>query len=200
MGPIGPQGLRGVTGATGVTGVTGATGAALTATGVSGAIVTFDSIGTGVTGIVPAGFAAIRISAAEVISTDYTFEQLWTTNLPYYNDGNFNTTTGVYTVAVSGIYDIKAIISYTTYCEIGTTYTMPGFAIAINGTNVMWSDMTNFGLIYIWVVGTSILAGQLKLTAGDTLTLRYIANGNNSACYFGVNEERSLVWSIRQML
>jgi hypothetical protein len=166
---------------------------------VSGAIVTIDSTGTDVTGKVLMGFAANRVSTA-AINSDYTFNQPWTVNFPYYNDGNFNTATGVYTVAVSGIYAIKAMISYTTYKDHDSLIAWPGFAIVRNGTNVIWGDMTDFILIGIWVDGTATLASQLKLIAGDEITLRYVANGSPAICNFGPSEERPVIWTIQQML
>jgi hypothetical protein len=198
MGPIGPQGVQGETG---ITGITGAAGPAFTATGVSGAIFTVDLTGTDVTGIMLTGFAANRVSN-DIIHSDYTFNQPWTVNLPFYNDGNFDTATGIYTVPVSGVYNIEVMIPYSSLEEVTNIISTPGFAIARNGTNVMWGDIINYGNNFLkstrgWTV---TLIGRLILTAGDAITLRYVANGNTVNYYFGPSAERSVVWSIRQIL
>jgi hypothetical protein len=170
-------------------------------TGVSGAILTIDPTGTGVTGIVLTGFAANRVSTA-AFNSDYTFNQPWTVNLPYYNDGNFNAATGAYTVPISGIYSVAAIIPYSNLVDTYSIISMPGFAIARNGTNVMWGDLINAGFTNYRrsFVGTVTLAGQLILTAGDAITLRYVANGHTVAYSFGPSTDRPVVWSIRQII
>jgi hypothetical protein len=169
-------------------------------TGVSGAILTINPTGTGVTGIVLTGFAANRVST-DIINSDYTFNQPWTVNLPYYNDGNFNTATGVYTVPVLGVYDIEVMIPYSSPEEVPYIDFMPGFAIARNGANVMWGDIIDYGSYRRTTrVGTVALAGQLILTAGDVIILRYVANGHTANYYFGPSADRPVVWSIRQIL
>jgi hypothetical protein len=148
------------------------------------------------------GFAASRVSTTS-ISSDYTFNQPWSVSSPYYNDGGLNTATGVYTVPTTGVYDIEATIPYSTYTQMALGSSMPGFAVARNGTNVLWSDMPIYGSIatrFTNTDGTVTIVGQLKLTAGDAMTLKYVANGNTSSYDFGPSAARPVVWSIRQTL
>jgi hypothetical protein len=148
------------------------------------------------------GFSAQRVSTAQ-ISSNYQFANPWSVALPYYNDGSFNTSTGVFTVPYTGMYQINATIPYSTY-TMGTSIgsSLPNFAIQVNGTTILASDMPSYGTLprYTSTDATASMGGQFFLTAGSQVTLSYVANGNTVGYDFGPSAARPAVWSMRRII
>ncbi|MCB5238599.1 collagen-like protein, partial [Niallia circulans] len=195
-GPTGPAGLDGATGPTGPTGPDGATGP----TGPTGA--------TGPTGtLLTEGFSAFN----SLTLTDTTILTDWTTDTtPFFNSGNFDPTTGIYTVPNTGRYSIKATINYNTTASITVNLggginpafqILRGTDLLING-NIPLLDVNIALLLTLRAVlgrGIVTLTGDFQLDAGDTLSLQYLSNGLTIAINTG-GTSPGVYWSVQRLL
>lgn len=196
QGPTGPQGLIGSTGVQGPTGPTGAQG----------------NIGpTGPTGptITEEGFSA-TIPALNVT----TGRQLtgWSTAPPYFNSGNFNATTGNYTVPATGVYSIQATINYTTVAAINAVLGSginPSFAVRRTSPTVTNLIAGLFPVLNVSIAllltlrtilgnGTVTLAGEVSLNQGDVVGLYYVDNGLSVNINLG-GSGSGIIWSINRI-
>ena len=225
-GATGPQGIIGPTGNTGATGVTGSQGAigptgATGATGSQGVIgptgatgpqgVTGPTGPTGATGptVTSEGFSAFLSTASVSASSQLTG---WSVAAPYFNSGNFNPTTGNYTVPATGRYIIEATINYATTAVITIALGAginPAFVVQRSSPTVTSLITGLFPILNVNIAlilslrtilgsGTVTLAGEVQLNAGDIIGLYYVANGLTVGLNLG-GSGSGIVWSVNQI-
>ncbi|MFJ5767935.1 collagen-like protein, partial [Lysinibacillus sp. NPDC093210] len=196
LGPTGPTGATGLLGPTGPTGATGLLGP----TGPTGA--------TGPTG--PAfteGFSAFLSTLS--VSTSATLSN-WSVASPYFTTPAFNPTTGIFTVPTTGRYAFEATINYSTLAAISLGIgagVNPSFAIRRNTTTnlitglfpILNLSVTLLTIRAILGSGTVTLAGEVNLTAGDTIDLVYEANGLTLSLTLGGANSGGIVWSCHRI-
>ena len=198
-GPTGPQGAVGPTGPTGTQGIAGPTGAQGVAgpTGPTGPVLTGE------------GFSATLPSTTVSASSQLVG---WSVGTPYFNGGNFNPSTGNYTVPTTGRYLIQATINYATTAVISAalgTGINPAFVVQRTSpttTNLITGLFpvlnVNIALILslrtILGSGTVTLAGEVRLNAGDVIGLFYVANGLTIGLNLG-GASNGTIWSINQI-
>ena len=131
---------------------------------------------------------------------------------PYFNGGNFNPSTGNYTVPTTGRYLIQATINYATTAVISAalgTGINPAFVVQRTSpttTNLITGLFpvlnVNIALILslrtILGSGTVTLAGEVRLNAGDVIGLFYVANGLTIGLNLG-GASNGTIWSINQI-
>ena len=193
VGPTGADGATGPTGADGATGPTGADGA----TGPTGPSVTAE------------GFSAYLPSVT--LSSDGQLTS-WEVSSPYFNTGNFNATTGNYTVPTTGRYLITATINYSTTATISASLGSsinPAFAVEITSPTSTTLVSGLFPLLDVNVAlvldlravlgnGTITLTGEFELTVGDVIGLFYVSSGLTLGLDIG-GSGNGTVWSINQL-
>lgn len=228
-GATGPQGIIGPTGNTGATGVTGPQGAigptgATGATGSQGVIGPTGATGpqgvigptgptgpTGATGptVTSEGFSAFLSTASVSASSQLTG---WSVAAPYFNSGNFNPTTGNYTVPATGRYIIEATINYATTAVITIALGAginPAFVVQRSSPTVTSLITGLFPILNVNIAlilslrtilgsGTVTLAGEVQLNAGDIIGLYYVANGLTIGLNLG-GSGSGIVWSVNQI-
>ena len=198
-GPTGPTGAQGITGPTGPTGATGAQGI----TGPTGP--------TGATGptATSEGFSAFLSTASVSASSQLTG---WSVAAPYFNSGNFNPTTGNYTVPATGRYIIEATINYATTAVITIALGAginPAFVVQRSSPTVTSLITGLFPILNVNIAlilslrtilgsGTVTLAGEVQLNAGDIIGLYYVANGLTIGLNLG-GSGSGIVWSVNQI-
>lgn len=187
IGPTGPQGDIGPTGALGNTGPTGPTGPSVTTEGFSATI------------------PVLNVSAGRQLTA-------WSTAAPYFNSGNFNASTGNYTVPATGVYSIQATINYTTVAAINVVLgggINPSFAVRRTSPTVTNLITGLFPVLNVSIAllltlrtilgnGTVTLAGEVTLDAGDIVGLYYIDNGLSVNLNLG-GAGSGIVWSINRI-
>ena len=127
--------------------------------------------------------AAFSISTSDIIAN-------WSVGPPFFNSSNFNATSGVYTVPVTGVYAIQATASYvntaiTTQLSAGNN---PFFVIRritptptddlITGQIPVFN--TSLALLNLRTIlsgSTVTFSGVIQLTEGHTLGLYYEDDG-----------------------
>lgn len=208
MGPTGPTGSIGVTGATGPTGLQGATGSI----GITGP--TGPRGATGITGptgpnITNEGFSAYLPTFLVSANSQLTG---WNITSPYFNSGNFNPTTGNYTVPETGRYSIQATINYSTTAAISISLGSdinPAFVVqrtSPTATNLIAGllPLLNVNVALILTLrtilgnGTITLSGEVNLNSGDIIGLYYIANGLTINLNLG-GASSGTVWSVNRI-
>jgi hypothetical protein len=144
-----------------------------------------------ITGLCPniltEGFSAFLSS---VSTSSSTYLSSWTVSSPHFSSTNFNASTGLYTVPVTGIYFIEAEANYITNAAITISLDAgvnPAFVI--RRTSPTTDDLISsyLPLINVNIVALSLravlggaavgLTGGLSLTAGDVLRFYYNADG-----------------------
>ncbi len=199
QGVIGPTGPTGATGAQGITGPTGATGpqGPTGPTGATGPTVTSE------------GFSAFLSTASVSASSQLTG---WSVAAPYFNSGNFNPTTGNYTVPATGRYIIEATINYATTAVITIALGAginPAFVVQRSSPTVTSLITGLFPILNVNIAlilslrtilgsGTVTLAGEVQLNAGDIIGLYYVANGLTIGLNLG-GSGSGIVWSVNQI-
>ena len=199
QGVIGPTGPTGATGSQGITGPTGATGpqGPTGPTGATGPTVTSE------------GFSAFLSTASVSASSQLTG---WSVAAPYFNSGNFNPTTGNYTVPATGRYIIEATINYATTAVITIALGAginPAFVVQRSSPTVTSLITGLFPILNVNIAlilslrtilgsGTVTLAGEVQLNAGDIIGLYYVANGLTVGLNLG-GSGSGIVWSVNQI-
>ncbi|WP_373265776.1 hypothetical protein [Hungatella hathewayi] len=199
QGVIGPTGPTGATGSQGITGPTGATGpqGPTGPTGATGPTVTSE------------GFSAFLSTASVSASSQLTG---WSVAAPYFNSGNFNPTTGNYTVPATGRYIIEATINYATTAVITIALGAginPAFVVQRSSPTVTSLITGLFPILNVNIAlilslrtilgsGTVTLAGEVQLNAGDIIGLYYVANGLTIGLNLG-GSGSGIVWSVNQI-
>lgn len=156
------------------------------------------------------GFSARR-NASNVSSS----QQLdnWTTTTPFYGGSGFNPTTGIYTVAEDGRYNINAIINYNTTAAISVGLgpsVNPSFVvrrIVPTATDLLTGLFpminTNIALVLnlraILGSSTVTLSGDVFLEQGDQIGIFYEANGLNIGINIGGTSANGTVWSMHKI-
>ena len=216
-GATGPQGIIGPTGATGAQGVIGPTGptgaqGVIGPTGPTGAQGVIGPTGpTGATGptATSEGFSAFLSTASVSASSQLTG---WSVAAPYFNSGNFNPTTGNYTVPATGRYIIEATINYATTAVITIALGAginPAFVVQRSSPTVTSLITGLFPILNVNIAlilslrtilgsGTVTLAGEVQLNAGDIIGLYYVANGLTIGLNLG-GSGSGIVWSVNQI-
>ena len=214
IGPTGATGPQGVTGPTGPTGATGPQGV-IGPTGPTGATGPQGVIGptgpTGATGptVTSEGFSAFLSTASVSASSQLTG---WSVAAPYFNSGNFNPTTGNYTVPATGRYIIEATINYATTAVITIALGAginPAFVVQRSSPTVTSLITGLFPILNVNIAlilslrtilgsGTVTLAGEVQLNAGDIIGLYYVANGLTIGLNLG-GSGSGIVWSVNQI-
>ena len=150
--------------------------------------------------IMQEGFSAFISSASA--STDLPFTD-WSVTAPYFASPNFNATTGIYTVPVTGRYSIEAIINYNTATAIvGSIGVGVNPAFEVNRTSPATTILSgllplnnlNLALLSLRAVlggGAVTLAGEASLSVGETLGLYYNASTMSLTLNFS-----NVVWSV----
>lgn len=204
-GPTGPQGNTGPTGPQGATGPTGPQGP----TGPTGP--TSPQGPTGPTGpnVTTEGFSAtipsLTVNAGQQLTG-------WSVAAPFFNSGNFNTTTGNYTVPATGVYSIQATINYVTTAVISAVLgggINPSFVVRRSAPTVTNLISGLFPVLNVSIVllltlrtilgnGTVTLAGEVRLNQGDVVGLYYVDNGLSVSLNLG-GSGSGIVWSINRI-
>ena len=151
------------------------------------------------------------VSAASV-SSSTTFV-IWNTSSPFYNTGNFDATSGEFTVPATGNYLISATIPYKTTAPVTISQgagvnpyfevvrTSPSTASLLQASLPMLD--VNIALVLtlrsILGSGTVTIAGSVELTAGDIITLKYNANGLTIPINMGGGLGSGIVWSVTKL-
>lgn len=182
----------------------------------TGAILQFPIINvpTGPTGppgptLTAEGFSAVLSSLTVNSGRQLTG---WSTAAPYFNSGNFNTTTGNYTVPATGVYLIQATINYITTATINAVLGAginPAFAVRRSSPTVTNLITGLFPVLNVSIAllltlrtilgnGTVTLAGEASLNAGDVVGLYYIDNGLSININLG-GTSNGIVWSINRI-
>ena len=186
-GPTGATGITGPTGPTGATGITGLTGPTFTAEGFS------------------AYLSSVSVSSNSQLAG-------WSVSSPYFNSGNFNASTGNYTVPATGRYIIQATINYSTSAVITISLgsgVNPAFVVQRTSpttteliTGLFPILNVNIALILtlrsILGSGTVTLGGEVQLNAGDVVGLYYMARGLTIGLNLG-GGSGGIVWSINRI-
>jgi hypothetical protein len=184
---MGVDGTGGATGPQGPTGPTGATGPTVTSE----------------------GFSAFLSTASVSASSQLTG---WSVAAPYFNSGNFNPTTGNYTVPATGRYIIEATINYATTAVITIALGAginPAFVVQRSSPTVTSLITGLFPILNVNIAlilslrtilgsGTVTLAGEVQLNAGDIIGLYYVANGLTIGLNLG-GSGSGIVWSVNQI-
>ena len=215
---VGATGADGAIGADGATGATGADGESAYDIAVDNGFVGTEEewleslVGaTGATGptITNEGFSAYLPSVN--LATDGQLTD-WTVTSPYFNSGNFNATTGNYTVPTTARYLITATINYSTTASISVSLGSdinPAFAVEITSPASATLLSGLFPLLDVNVAlvldlravlgnGTITLAGEFELTEGDVVGLFYVSDGLTLSLDIG-GSGNGTVWSINQI-
>lgn len=136
----------------------------------------------------------------------------WSTAAPYFNSGNFNATTGNYTVPETGVYSIQATINYTTAAAISVVLGAginPSFVVRRSSPTVTALITGLFPVLNVSIAllltlrtilgnGTVTLAGEVQLNAGDVVGLYYVDNGLTVNLNLG-GAGSGIVWSINRI-
>ena len=211
IGSTGNTGATGVAGSIGATGTTGNTGV----TGVAGSIGATGTTGnTGVTGATGASVTSEGFSAVLSTLTLSAGAQLtgWAVASPYFSSGNFNVSTGNYTVPTTGRYMIYATINYSTTAALSASLGSninPAFVIKRTSpttTNLITGlfPVLNVNIALVLTLravlgsGTVTLAGEVQLNAGDVVGLYYVDSGLGLSLNLG-GASNVVVWSINQI-
>jgi hypothetical protein len=131
---------------------------------------------------------------------------------PYFNSGNFNPTTGNYTVPATGRYIIEATINYATTAVITIALGAginPAFVVQRSSPTVTSLITGLFPILNVNIAlilslrtilgsGTVTLAGEVQLNAGDIIGLYYVANGLTVGLNLG-GSGSGIVWSVNQI-
>ncbi|MEL3962128.1 hypothetical protein MKZ01_12875 [Lysinibacillus endophyticus] len=151
---------------------------------------------------------AVSVSANAQISS-------WSIASPYFNSGNFNPATGVYTVPATGRYAISATISYETLVAltIGINAATPAFVVRRTTPTTddlifglfpvlnLSLDLLGIGLINVRGIlgnGTVTLSGVVELDQNDEIGLFYVADGLTVNIDLG-GPSTPIHWSIYQI-
>lgn len=139
--------------------------------------------------ILQEGFSAHRTGLTTSSSTQIDD---WVVTSPYFSNTNFNVLSGVYTAPVTGVYSVKATISFTASAisvSLGSSI-YPFFVVkkVPPGTTVYVSGLlpvVNLSLVVtvrgVLGAGTVTLSGVVELTGGDEVGLFYDDNGMTSS-------------------
>jgi hypothetical protein len=150
--------------------------------------------------------------SAVTVSASTTFT-IWNSSAPFYNTGNFDATSGEFTVPATGNYLISATIPYKTTAPVTISQgagvnpffevvrTSPSAASLLQGALPMID--VNIALVLtlrsVLGSGTVTLAGSVELTAGDIITLKYNANGLTIPLNMGGGVSSGIVWSVTKL-
>lgn len=187
-GPTGATGDTGPTGATGPTGSTGATGAASSVTGPTGAAGAAGA--TGATGAAGGGFAQgcrfyFNSGANNVTGdgTDVLFTPNTSTPSGYgYSDGNFNTTTGVYTSSADGYYVFNMLCAVANLGPGHTAFQMTIIGTYSYGTAIQLCNPYQMSVNGYW--DFNFTTGPFYLANGDNISFRWrVSNGTKTVGY-----------------
>ncbi|MNP10868.1 hypothetical protein D3C76_1030320 [compost metagenome] len=155
------------------------------------------------------GFAAFLPTFTTAASTQLTG---WTVTTPYFTSATFDPTTGIYTVPATGRYNIEATINFATTAAI-TISLGAGIdpALTVRRITPTTTDLISglFPLLNVNVAlvltlrailgsGTVTLAGEVELTAGDTVGLFYEADGLTIPLDLGGGAPGT-IWSINRL-
>ncbi len=136
----------------------------------------------------------------------------WSTAAPYFNSGNFNTTTGNYAVPETGVYSIQATINYVTTAAISVVLGSginPSFVVRRSSPTVTNLITGLFPVLNVSIAllltlrtilgnGTVTLTGEVRLNAGDVVGLYYVDNGLTVNLNLG-GAGSGIVWSINRI-
>jgi len=156
------------------------------------------------------GFCSSIPAASVSASTTFT---IWNTSAPFYNTGNFDATSGEFTVPATGNYLISATIPYKTTAPVTISQgagVNPYFEVVRTNpvtTSLLQGSLpmldVNIALVLtlrsILGSGTVTIAGSVELTAGDVLTLNYNANGLTIPLNMGGGLGSGIVWSVTKL-
>ncbi|GBG10718.1 hypothetical protein PAT3040_05471 [Paenibacillus agaridevorans] len=207
VGPVGPQGPQGPQGEQGIQGPAGPAGA-------NGAVGPAGPQGDpGPAGPAGANYTAEGFSASLVPTTVTNTQTLsgWNVASPFYAGTGFDPASGQFTVPATGRYAIKATVNYKTTAAVTISLGAgidPYFAV--QRVSPMESTLVS-GVIPILNVNVALvlslraplgsatvtLDGEVDLTAGDVLELKYFDDGMTLPLDIG--KEAPTTWSIHQL-
>src|SRR5690606_16011023 len=159
---------------------------------------------------------AVRISPPPFLAGVTTTAQLApsTDAAPYFTSGEFDITTGTFTVPETGRYAFMATINYSTTAAISVTLgagITPSFVIRrttplpatdlISGLFPILNVDLPLGVLSLRAIlgsGTVTLAGEVELTVGDTIGLFYEADGLTIGLDLG-GAATPIVWSAQRI-
>jgi hypothetical protein len=184
--------------------------------GAQGAVGATGSIGA--QGVAGPAFAATGFSAEHglvSISTTTTFDigGTWTTTAPFYTGSGFDPTTGVWAVPATGKYAVEIMASFSTGTSTSSASSSPGPRLELQQTApssvTLLAEPFPFLDVNIPLTltarvmlseGEMLLVGDLSLTVGDTLVLRYHnLNGGVAIPIDLGGVSNSLVWSVHRL-
>jgi len=156
------------------------------------------------------GFSASTSLSSISASTTFTN---YSTAAPFYSSAGFNATTGQFTVPSTGTYAITATINYKSTAAISVSLgagvspffevarTSPSAASLLQGYLPVLDVNVALVLSLRTILGSSAvtLAGTIKLTAGDVITLGYNANGLTVPLNLGGALSSGIVWSVTKI-
>lgn len=165
-------------------------------TATNGQVLTADGSGNTVWQAPASGGSAVGFSAYlsfyPQMSTSYQLNG-YSINSPYYSDGNFNITTGIYTVPSSGTYAISAVAHYTLTGPVTSNIgagQFPSFEVRTISPPVILAlgYIPIFNMNYALTIGTLAIrapmegatvnvTGTVVLTAGDQVAFFYNNDG-----------------------
>jgi hypothetical protein len=157
-GPTGPTGAPG--GPTGPTGDTGPTGGQ---TGPIGPTGSGPSFNTGMSAVLSADFTLT--SAGSNVSSNVIFDSLSSG----YNDGNYNIGTGVYTIPVTGRYQVNVNIPYTSTSNMNTLMVNNLYAESLQGGSVATSF--DYNQVVMLTSGFQVFVVLTVAAGGNSCTL-----------------------------
>ena len=146
------------------------------------------------------------------VSASTTFV-IWNTSSPFYNTGNFDATSGEFTVPATGTYLISATIPYKTTAAVTVSIgagvdpyfevvrTSPSTASLLQAYLPVLNVNIALVLTLRSILGSATvnIGGSVELTAGDIITLKYNANGLTIPLNMGGALGSGVVWSITKL-
>lgn len=133
------------------------------------------------------GFAA-NLASLELATDNYLTG--WSTDSPGFNSGNFNTSTGIFTVPATGLYAVEATLNYSTKTVASVTLGDDIYPLfELQKTDTPSSDLIigylpifNFASVVIVTLRTVLNTSTITLTdivslsAGQHIQLHYTAD------------------------
>ena len=128
-----------------------------------------------------------------------------------YDEGNsFDPSTGTYVVPETGVYRVSAVINYATLVALTVNLGQginPKIALLASGTEKLVGlfPILNVNILLLLTLravlgsGAVVVTGDVPLTAGDAVTLQYVASGLNINVNLGSGDDNGIVWSMRKL-